>query len=167
VVKVVAVDSGVAVTPGLRAARCGREAEVDWNLGANSELSTDGLREQYRELAKTRGKVARSDGDVDKALAGAKQVLTAEYELPYLAHATMEPLNCVVELKPDGCEVWAGSQFQTVDQGAAAKVPSMKPEQVKLNTMLAGGGFGRRANPASTTSSRPCRSRRPRARRCR
>jgi len=61
----------------------------------------------------------------------------------------MEPLNCTVSVKADSCEIWVGSQFQTVDQGAAAKVAGLKPEQVKLNTMIAGGGFGRRANPTS------------------
>lgn len=151
VVKVVAVDSGVAViAKGFWAARCGREKlKIDWDLGENSDLSTDALREEYRKLALTRGKVARSEGDVDKALAGASRVLTAEYELPYLAHATMEPLNCVVDLRPGSCEVWAGSQFQTVDKGAIARTAGLEAEQVKLHTTFLGGGFGRRANPTS------------------
>jgi isoquinoline 1-oxidoreductase beta subunit len=151
VIKVVPVDSGVAViAKGFWAARCGREKlTIDWVPGPNATLSTDALREEYRALAKTPGKVARHEGDVDKALSGASQVLTAEYELPYLAHATMEPLNCVVDLRPDSCEVWAGSQFQTVDQAAIARTAGLKPEQVKLHTTFLGGGFGRRANPAS------------------
>jgi isoquinoline 1-oxidoreductase beta subunit len=69
--------------------------------------------------------------------------------VPYLAHAMMEPLNCVVDLRADSCEIWTGTQFETVDQGAAAKTAGLDPEKVKINTTLLGGGFGRRANPAS------------------
>jgi hypothetical protein len=83
-------------------------------------------------------------------LAGAAKKISAVYEFPYLAHAPMEPLNCVVDLRKDGCTVWAGSQFQTVDQGAIAATAGLKPEQVVLNTMMAGGGFGRRAVPTRT-----------------
>jgi isoquinoline 1-oxidoreductase beta subunit len=75
--------------------------------------------------------------------------MVAEYEVPFLAHAPMEPLNCTVEVRADGAEIWVGSQFQGVDQMAAAKTLGLQPSQVKLNTMLAGGGFGRRANPVS------------------
>jgi isoquinoline 1-oxidoreductase beta subunit len=151
VVKVVPVDSGVAVVAkGFWAARCGREKlKIEWVPGPDGALSSDELRERYRKLAQTRGLVARNEGDVDKALASASRVLTADYELPWLAHATMEPLNCVVELKPDSCEVWAGSQFQTVDQAAIAKTAGLKLEQVKLHSTFLGGGFGRRANPVS------------------
>src|SRR6059036_59137 len=73
----------------------------------------------------------------------------AAYDLPYLAHATMEPLNCVADVRLDSCEIWTGTQFQTVDRDAAAKETGLKPEQVKLHTMLCGGGFGRRAVPDS------------------
>ncbi|HKB91514.1 MAG TPA: xanthine dehydrogenase family protein molybdopterin-binding subunit, partial [Opitutaceae bacterium] len=77
------------------------------------------------------------------------KLLEAEYGVPYLAHAPMEPLNCVVDFKGDRAEIWTGSQFQTVDRGTAAAILGLKPEQVQLHTMLLGGGFGRRANPAS------------------
>src|SRR5207302_5820375 len=80
-----------------------------------------------------------------KALKGAARRLEAVYELPYLAHATMEPLNCVAHVRPDGCDVWTGTQFQTGDRDAAAQTAGLKPEQVKLHTTLVGGGFGRRA----------------------
>ena len=100
---------------------------------------------EYAELAKQPGAVARKDGDVAAALAGAAKTLEAVYELPYLAHATMEPLNCVADVRADGCEVWTGTQFQTVDRDAAAQATGLKPEQVKLHTTLLGGGFGRRA----------------------
>src|SRR6266571_1109459 len=77
----------------------------------------------------------------------AARAIEAAYEFPYLAHACMEPMNCVVQLAPDACEIWNGEQFQSIDQGAVAAVLGLKPEQVKLNMLYAGGSFGRRANP--------------------
>jgi isoquinoline 1-oxidoreductase beta subunit len=77
------------------------------------------------------------------------KTISAVYEFPYLAHAPMEPINCTVDLRDDHCTLWVGSQFQTGDQAAAAAAAGLKPEQVTLNTMMAGGGFGRRAVPTS------------------
>jgi isoquinoline 1-oxidoreductase beta subunit len=82
-------------------------------------------------------------------LASAAKKISAVYEFPYLAHAPMEPINCTVDLKDDSCTLWVGSQFQTGDQAAAAATAGLKPEQVTLHTMMAGGGFGRRAVPTS------------------
>jgi isoquinoline 1-oxidoreductase beta subunit len=107
------------------------------------------MREQYAKLAQTPGLVARKVGDPAKALSSAAKTITAEYEVPYLAHAPMEPLNCVVDLRSDSCEIWTGTQLQTVDRMAAAAVAGLKPEQVQIHTTFLGGGFGRRANPAS------------------
>ncbi len=148
---VVQVPSGVAViASGFWPAKLGREKlEVNWDDGPNATLSTVGMRAQYASLAKTPGIVARKVGDAGKALAGAAKTITAEFEVPYLAHATMEPLNCTVDLRPNACEIWTGTQFQTVDRMAAATAAGLKPEQVKIHTTLLGGGFGRRANPAS------------------
>src|SRR5262249_22137965 len=84
-------------------------------------------------------------GDVTAAMEQAAKKFEAVYELPYLAHAPMEPLNCVADVRPDGCDVWTGTQFQTGDHDAAAQVTGLKPEQVKVHTTLLGGGFGRRA----------------------
>ncbi len=152
--QVVDVGSGVAViATGYWAAKQGRDRlEIDWDHGENARLSSVALREEYRRLARTSGLVARRDGDPAAALEAAARVLTADYELPYLAHAPMEPLNCVVDLRPgssDGgsMEIWAGSQFQTVDHAAAAAAAGLPGERVKLHTTLMGGGFGRRANP--------------------
>lgn len=75
--------------------------------------------------------------------------LRAKYEVPYLAHACMEPLNCTVDLRRDSCEVWTGTQFQTLDRAAVAKIVGLKPEQVTIHTTYLRGGFGRRANPHS------------------
>ncbi|MFN7779755.1 MAG: xanthine dehydrogenase family protein molybdopterin-binding subunit, partial [Betaproteobacteria bacterium] len=104
--------------------------------------------EAFRKLAATPGLPARSDGSAD-AIAGAARRVEAEYLVPYLAHAPMEPLNAVIDLKADRLSVYCGSQFQTIDQQLCAAAAGLKPEQVDLVTMFAGGGFGRRANPSS------------------
>jgi isoquinoline 1-oxidoreductase beta subunit len=150
VVDVVQVPSGVAVIgKHFWAAKQGRDALVlDWDPGAGAGLSTAALREQYRKLASSAGLVAKTAGDVDAALNGAK-VIEAEYEVPFLAHAPMEPLNCTVEIGADGCDIYTGTQFQTMDQGTAAKILGLKPEQVRVHTTFLGGGFGRRATPTS------------------
>lgn len=140
---------GVAViADGYWQAKQGRDAlVVEWNTAGVEKVSSDSQLEAYKILAGQPGTVAK-DADMSK-LAGAAKKITAVYEFPYLAHAPMEPLNCVVDLKADACTVWAGSQFQTIDQGAIARTAGLKPEQVTLNTMMAGGGFGRRAVPTS------------------
>ena len=140
---------GVAVIAnGYWPAKQGRDALViDWDTSAVEKISTTTQFEQYSALAQKPGIVARK-ADMSK-LASAPKKLVAEYRFPYLAHAPMEPLNCIVDLKKDSCTVWAGTQFQTVDQGAIAATAGMKTEQVTLNTLMAGGGFGRRAVPSS------------------
>jgi isoquinoline 1-oxidoreductase beta subunit len=149
--KVVDVGSGVAViASGFWAAKRGRDAlKVEWDLGPNAGMSSSALRADYRKLAEGPGKIARQEGDPAGALKSAAQVLDAEYELPFLAHAPMEPLNCVVDLRADSMEIWAGTQFQTVDHAAASAVAGLDPKKVKLHTTFMGGGFGRRANPVS------------------
>ena len=149
--KVAQVPSGVAVVAtGFWPAKKGRDAlKISWDEGPGARLSTAGMREQYAKLARTPGSVARKEGDPEQALLKAAKQITAEYEVPYLAHATMEPLNCVVDLRADGCDIWTGTQFQTADRNAAARVLGLKPEKVRLHTTFLGGGFGRRANPQS------------------
>jgi isoquinoline 1-oxidoreductase subunit beta len=142
--------TGVAiVADGYWQAKQGRDAlKLQWNTDAVEKADSAKLLAQYKALAKTPGiKTTRQD-DVSR-LAAAPKKISAEYSFPYLAHAPMEPLNCVVDLKDNACEVWAGTQFQTIDQGSIAATLGLKPEQVKLNTMMAGGGFGRRAVPTS------------------
>ncbi|MBK7644602.1 MAG: xanthine dehydrogenase family protein molybdopterin-binding subunit [Planctomycetes bacterium] len=149
--QVVDVGSGVAViASSFWAAKKGRDAlKLEWDLGPNAGMSSAGLRAQYKKLAEGPGMVAREDGDPKGAMNSAAQVLDVEYELPYLAHAPMEPLNCVVDLRADSMEIWAGTQFQTVDHAAASATAGLDPQKVKLHTTFLGGGFGRRANPAS------------------
>ena len=112
------VPSGIAVVAAdFWSAKKGRDAlEIEWDEGPNAKLSTDTMFEQYSNLAKKPGAVARKDGDAPEALLKATKQIRAEYKVPYLAHATMEPLNCVVDLRPDKCEIWTGTQMQTVDR---------------------------------------------------
>src|SRR6266478_1964051 len=149
--KVVKVDAGVAViAERFWPAKVGRDKlVVAWDLGPNAELSTEQMLRDFAEQAKSPGAVAKKTGDPDGALKSAAKTITAEYDVPYLAHAMMEPLNCVVDLRADSCEIWTGTQFETVDRASAAQVAGLPPEKVKINTTLLGGGFGRRANPAS------------------
>jgi isoquinoline 1-oxidoreductase beta subunit len=150
-VAAVEIPSGVAVLgQHFWAARQGRDAlVVEWDEGPGATLSTAGMRDQYRKLAATPGKTAKSAGDVDAALKSAPAAIEADYEVPFLAHAPMEPLNCTVAIGKDGCDIWTGTQFQTVDQQIVAKMLGIPLEQVRIHTMFLGGGFGRRANPTS------------------
>ena len=131
-------------------AKKGRDAlTAEWDETNAMRLSSSEIMDQYKKLAGTPGASARREGDADKALAGAAKTLEAAYEFPFLAHAAMEPMNCVVKLDAEKCEVWNGEQFQTVDRMQVAQQVGLKPEQVTLNQLYAGGGFGRRANPKS------------------
>ncbi|HEY0526915.1 MAG TPA: molybdopterin cofactor-binding domain-containing protein, partial [Stellaceae bacterium] len=148
---IVQIPRGVAVVgKTFWAAKKGRDAlKVEWDESRAEKRGSDALTAEYKALAETPGLPARGDGEADKALAGAAKRVAAGFEFPYLAHAPMEPLDCVVKLTGDSCEIWAGDQFQTIDQANAAAVAGLKPEQVTINTLYAGGSFGRRANVAS------------------
>ncbi|MCP2085888.1 UNVERIFIED_ORG: isoquinoline 1-oxidoreductase beta subunit [Paraburkholderia sediminicola] len=151
VVSVVQVPGGVAVVAkGFWAAKQGRDAlKVEWDDSKAEKRSSDAIMAEYRQLAEQPGMSARKDGDATKALAGAVKKISASYAFPYLAHAPMEPLDAVVKLTADSCEIWAGDQFQTVDQANAAHTAGLDPQQVKIYTLYAGGSFGRRANTQS------------------
>jgi isoquinoline 1-oxidoreductase beta subunit len=151
VVEVVGIGSGVAVVAkDFWSARTGREAlAVEWDEAGAFALGSPEILAQYKALAKQPGMVAHKEGDAERALGAATKRLEAGFEFPYLAHAAMEPMNCVVKLGPTVCEVWNGEQFQTADQAAVAATVGLKPEQVKLHMLYAGGSFGRRANPHS------------------
>lgn len=151
VVDVIEIPSGVAVLgEHFWAARQGREAlEIDWDAGSIAGHSTAAQLDDFRKRARTGGAVAATQGNVEAAFSKAVQEVEAEYEVPYLAHAMMEPLNCTAEIRPGACEIWTGTQFQTGDQAAAAQIAGLKPEQVQVHTTFLGGGFGRRANPRS------------------
>jgi len=144
--EVVQIDRGIAVVAtGFWAAKKGREAlEINWDDGAVSTLNSIDQARQYEELAKKPGAVAKKEGDVNAVKDKAVKTIDVTYDLPYLAHSPMEPLNCVADVKANSCEIWVGTQFQTADLMTAAFITGLKPEQVKLHTTLLGGGFGRR-----------------------
>jgi isoquinoline 1-oxidoreductase subunit beta len=148
---VVQVPSGVAViAERFWPAKLGREKlKIKWDEGVNANISTTQMLADFSAQSASPGTLAKKTGDPQGALASAAKKITAEYDVPYLAHAMMEPLNCVVDLRADSCEIWTGTQFETVDRANAAKTAGLPPEKVQIHTTLLGGGFGRRANPAS------------------
>lgn len=151
VIGVVQIPSGVAVLgQHYWAALQGRNAlDVVWDESEALALDSEQLFADYREKLDRSGTVARNDGDAD-ALLSDDGVIRADYRFPFLAHATMEPMNCVIERHADGgAELWYGAQVQTMDQHAVAGVLGIEAAQVRIHTLFAGGSFGRRANPAS------------------
>ena len=149
--KVVEVPSGVAViADSYWQAKVARDAiRIDWDDGEMVSFSSSEMMQKFREQAKSPGTSVRRDGDPDAALVQAAKKLEAVYEVPYLSHLMMEPLNCAVDLRSDSCEIWTGTQFQTVDRAAAAKAAGLPNEKVQIHTTFLGGGFGRRATPQS------------------
>jgi isoquinoline 1-oxidoreductase beta subunit len=149
--QVVQVPTGVAVVANnFWSAKVGRDQlGIDWDPGPGASLDSAALLRGYREQAKTNGTVAAQKGEVEAALGKAAKRVVAEYDVPYLAHAPMEPLNCAVKLENGRCEIWTGTQFQTVDQMSAAKIAGVPQENVSIHTQFLGGGFGRRATPTS------------------
>jgi isoquinoline 1-oxidoreductase subunit beta len=151
VVDVVQIPVGVAVLANSTwAAIKGRDAlKVAWDDANAEKRGSAQLLEEYKKLAATPGKVAKKAGDAEAGLKGAAKTIEAEFAFPFLAHAPMEPMNCVMQLKGGKCSVWTGSQIQTVDQAITAGILGVKPEDVAINTLWAGGSFGRRAVPTS------------------
>ena len=148
VVKVKQIGSGVAVlAKDFWTARTARdEIEIEWDEGENAALSTEALRKEYLELAERPGNVAEDEGDAEATLSSAAKTVEGVYEVPFLAHAPMEPLNATAHVQADRCDIWAGTQAQSIDQMVAAGITGLSPAQVHIHTTLLGGGFGRRAN---------------------
>jgi isoquinoline 1-oxidoreductase beta subunit len=154
--EVVSIAAGVAVAAdSFHAATRGREAlEIEWDEGPNAGLSTPALWRKYADVAKRAGAIAHEQGDVGKVeRAGAKSV-EAVYELPFLAHATMEPLNAVADVRQDRCEIWAGTQNPEIERDAAAEITGLPPQAIRVHSTFLGGGFGRRGN-VRCDSTRP------------
>ncbi|CAM3374856.1 molybdopterin cofactor-binding domain-containing protein [Methylobacterium mesophilicum] len=152
VLDVVQVPTGVAVIArDTWAAMKGREAlTVAWDDSTAETRSSDAILAEYRERAKGPGLTASERGDPQAALKGAAQVIEAEFTFPYLAHAAMEPLNATIERAADGgYDVYAGFQFQTVEQATMAAILGVTPDRVRLHSNWAGGSFGRRATPTA------------------
>ena len=148
--RVVQVDNGVAVVAtGYWAATKGREAlKVTWSKSPMTGVSSEGLSAKMKALSSKPGVTARHDGDPAGALRRAAKRVEATYEVPYLAHATMEPMNCTAWVEADKCTVWAPTQFQSGAgfgvQGIAAKLTGLPEKAVTVHTTFLGGGFGRR-----------------------
>src|SRR5690606_12723128 len=129
-------------------AKLARDAlQVTWDDTHAFRQSSAEIFASYRELAATPGVSARQEGDAEAVLAGETGTLfNATYQFPFLAHAAMEPMNAVVQISADGCEIWNGEQFHTGDQNVIAGMLGLRPEQVRINMLYAGGSFGRRGN---------------------
>ncbi len=149
--QVVPTANGVAVIAAhFWAAKLGRDAlVVEWGDPDGGGIDTAALLVDFRAQARKPGAIVADVGKIDTAMTAAAARHEAEYDVPYLAHAPMEPLNCTVKIDGDRCEIWTGTQFQTVDQMVAAKILGIPPDHVTLHTTFLGGGFGRRANPAA------------------
>ena len=147
--QVVQVPSGVAVVgDSYWSALKGREAlAITWDEGKNAALSSASIRQRFAELGKGPAQVGQQAGDVPAALSGAAHKVDASYELPFLAHATMEPMNCTASFQPGNIEVWAPTQFPEMIQEAGSEMLEVKPQQIKVHVTYLGGGFGRRADP--------------------
>lgn len=144
--QVVKLENAVAVIADhMWAARQGMVALApQWNDGQHANMTTESIVADMRKAAEKTGAVARNDGDAPGAIAKAERKLETTYEMPFLAHATLEPVNCTVDLRADGCDLWVGTQVPALAQGAAAKLTGLPPERVRVHNHYIGGGFGRR-----------------------
>lgn len=145
-VAVLTLPDGVAVVGDhFWAAKQGLEAlDIEWDLGANAKVSQADIVAGHREAAKGPGLVAKAEGDAAGAIAGAATKLDAVYQLPFLAHAPMEPINCTVHVRPDGVDVWCGTQVPGRAQDEAAAAAGVDKAKVTVHNHMIGGGFGRR-----------------------
>lgn len=144
--QVVKIDNAVAVIGDHTwAAKRGLQAlDIQWNEGADAKLSMKQIVDDLANASQRNGAVARKDGDVVHAFSNAKTRVDAVYQQPFLAHATMEPINCTVHVRPDGCEIWLGSQVPTRVRDAAMAVTGLPADKIVVHNHLIGGGFGRR-----------------------
>jgi isoquinoline 1-oxidoreductase beta subunit len=144
--QIVRLDDAVAVVADhMGAAKKGLAAlKIEWDDGAHAKVSTSDIAAELEKATLNSGPVAQNIGDVDKALAGAVTKVEAIYQVPFLAHAALEPMNCTVHVRKDGCEIWVGNQAIARCQAAAAKITGLPLDKVVLHNHLIGGGFGRR-----------------------
>jgi len=144
--QVVRLDDAVAVVADhMWAAKQGLAAlAIRWDEGPNARLDTADIVQQLAAASQRSGVVARNAGDAARAMAGAARKVEAIYEQPFLAHATMEPVNCTVHVRPDGCDIWVGTQVPTFTRTAAAQLTGLPRDRVQVHNHLLGGGFGRR-----------------------
>ena len=158
--RVMKVTNGVAVIADhyWQAKQALDAVKITWTPGPNATLDTVSMRSKLRAAAARPGKSVRNEGDVAAGLKGAAKTLRAVYELPLLAHATLEPQNCTADVRADGADIHVNTQTQTIAQATVAQVAGLKPEQVRIHTTLLGGGFGRRLEvdyiPAAVEASK-------------
>ena len=150
--QVVTVDDVVAVIADhMWAAKKGlKAAAVQWNDGSNANVDSAAVVGQLEEASKYPGAIARHEGDPAKALADAAQRIDAVYQVPFLAHAAMEPMNCTVEWRKDSCDIWVGTQAPTLTQAMVAEMTGLPKDAVKIHNYFLGGGFGRRLEADGT-----------------
>src|SRR3989442_12600362 len=117
---------------------------IEWDEGPHAKLDTQPIADGLEKATLNPGAVAQNIGDTEKAMASVVTKVEAIYQVPFLAHATMEPMNCTVHVRKDGCEVWTGSQTLSRAQATAARVTGLPLEKVVVHNHLLGGGFGRR-----------------------
>ena len=147
VFEVVPIDRGIAVCANtLEAARKGKDAlQVNWEQGFQPDLENESLEKNFLQHLGKQGVIAKSQGNIARALSEAARKIAATYFLPYLAHATMEPMDCTAHVQKDRCDVWVPTQNQTGVLMTAQKVTGLKPEKIHVHTTYLGGGFGRRS----------------------
>jgi isoquinoline 1-oxidoreductase beta subunit len=145
--QVVQISTGVAVVAdNTWSAMQGRRVlDIQWDEGPVASVNTPGITQSFIDKMSQPGQVNRKEGDAEAALAAATKKIEVVYQVPYLAHAPMEPLNCTADVRADKCTVWASTQGQSAAAGAAARVTGLKPEAIEVHTHYMGGGFGRRA----------------------
>ena len=153
--QVVRLDNAVAVVGDhMWAAMQGLAAlDIDWDDGPNANVSTANIVQQMEIASQKQGVVARKEGDVAKGMAASARKVEAVYELPFLAHAAMEPMNCTVHVTADNCDIWVGNQVVSRAQATAAQVTGLPPEKVQVHNHLIGGGFGRRLDVDGITQA--------------
>ena len=146
--QVIVLDDLVAVVGDhMWAAKKGLDGcKIDWDPGPNAHVDTDFIWRDIRAASEQQGLVAKAAGNADKALADGEKV-EAHFEMPFLAHATMEPMNCTVHLTPGACELWLGTQIMARVQSTAAATANVPLEKVIVHNQIIGGGFGRRLEP--------------------
>ena len=160
VAAVVQTSSGIAVVADSwwHALKARDVLKISWDAGPNARLDDAQIMRGLRRAAAATGQIARRDGDVDAAIASAAKVVKAEYQLPLLAHATLEPQNCTADVRPDGCDIYVPTQLQQIAQKAAAQAAGLDPGKVRVHTTFLGGGFGRRLEvdfiPAAVEASK-------------
>jgi CO/xanthine dehydrogenase Mo-binding subunit len=153
--QVVRLDNAVAVVGDhMWAAKQGLAAlDIDWDDGPNAKVSTTDIVRQMEIASQKPGVVARQEGDVAKALESSAKKIEAVYEMPFLAHATMEPMNCTVHVTPGGCEIWVGIQVMSRAQATAAQVTGLPLDKIQVHNHVLGGGFGRRLDVDGITQA--------------